>query len=167
MYSRNKWKCCISLLFPVHGKQKTARKSDLHWRTDPDGKYCLGCFFNLAHDKVMGSDPLASFLTPLQWSSASTTPHFWGSSVAGALKLVPGSGRLWFSWRFHGGDFTPHVLQEQRWRTVWGGDRVTHPRLAQGRRDFQQGKSLIASLKHWAGRSILIQNWFFPQGEVL
>ena len=45
----------------------------------------------------------------------------------GALKLVPCSGRLWLSWRFHGGDFIAHILQEQRWRTVEGGERVIHP----------------------------------------
>lgn len=60
-------------------------------------------------------------------------------------------------WRFHHTRSSRAVLEDS------GGRRARYlPRVGRG---FQQGKSLITSLKHWAGRSILIPTWLLPRGK--
>lgn len=128
MCGGSEWRC-ISLSFSVHDhfkaqnprQPKTSKKMGIALEVWSGWKMLSGVgFFDMAND------PLASSLTPVQRCSARTTPWFWGSSAVGALRLFPCSGKLWFSWRFHDGNFIRHVLEEQHWRTLEGGERIIH-----------------------------------------
>lgn len=108
----------------IQGNKKVARKRELHWRTGPDGKYCLGCLFNLAHDKVMGSDLLASSLTPtvIQCKYCSIFLRLICSGSTKSLLFRKTLAFLEISWwRFHHTHSSRAVLEDS------GGRRACYP----------------------------------------
>lgn len=126
MCGGSEWRC-ISLLFSIHfearnpRQPKTSKKRGVALEVWSRWKILSGVgFFDMADDLP------ASSLTLLQRCSARTTSCLWGSPSVGALKLVPCSGILWLSWRFHDGNFIRPVLEEQHWQTVEGRECIIH-----------------------------------------